>query len=189
MACDGVLWPVGYLSFLSNVAFNGLANGTDLNSVCAVNCEIYVKNIQITYIHTYIHAYIHTYIHTWPKPVFHRLLDFGFAPSARSLRLNYHYGMWWRFMTGPGLYYERPRQRPWVVYTGEKSWAAGRPAVVTLFERLFLWNVMTNSRTVNLIRCHHPINHVFNRYRYPTVPTTAGERVPGRGCRRHPLHR
>ena len=25
----------------------GLANGTDLNSVCAVNCEIYVKNIQI----------------------------------------------------------------------------------------------------------------------------------------------
>ena len=37
-------------SFLSNVAFNGLANGTDLNSVCAVNCEIYVKNIQI-YIH------------------------------------------------------------------------------------------------------------------------------------------
>ena len=45
-------------SFLSNVAFNGLANGTDLNSVCAVNCEIYVKNIQI-YIHTYIHTYIH----------------------------------------------------------------------------------------------------------------------------------
>ena len=37
-------------SFLSNVAFNGLANGTDLNSVCAINCEIYVKNIQI-YIH------------------------------------------------------------------------------------------------------------------------------------------
>ena len=44
-------------SFLSNVAFNGLANGTDLNSVCAVNCEIYVKNIQI-YIHTYIHIYM-----------------------------------------------------------------------------------------------------------------------------------
>ena len=38
--------------------------------------------------HTNIHTYIHTYIHTWPKPVFHRLLDFGFAPSARSLRLN-----------------------------------------------------------------------------------------------------
>ena len=70
-------------SFLSNVAFNGLANSTDLNSVCAVNCEIYVKNIQI-------------YIHTWPKPVFHRLLDFGFAPSARSLRLNKsRTSSWW----------------------------------------------------------------------------------------------
>ena len=51
---------------------------------------------------------------------------------------------------------------------------AGRPVgVVTLFERLFLWNGMTNSRTVILIRCHHPINHVFDRSRYPPVPATA----------------
>ena len=50
---------------------------------------------------------------------------------------------------------------------------AGRPAVVTLFERLFPWNGMTNSRTVILIRCHHPINHVFDRHRYPLVPATA----------------
>ena len=50
---------------------------------------------------------------------------------------------------------------------------SGRPAVVTLFERLFLWNGMTNSRTVILIRCHHPINHLFDRYRYPLVPATA----------------
>ena len=50
--------------------------------------------------------------------------------------------------------------------------------VVTLFERLFLWNGMANSRTVILVRCHHPINHVFDRYRYPPVPATA------RGTRR-----
>ena len=50
---------------------------------------------------------------------------------------------------------------------------AGRPAVVTLFERLFLWNGMTNSRMVILIRCHHQINHVFDLYRYPPVPATA----------------
>ena len=50
---------------------------------------------------------------------------------------------------------------------------SGRPAVVMLFERLFLWNGMTNSRMVILIRCHHQINHVFDRYRYPPVPATA----------------
>ena len=58
---------------------------------------------------------------------------------------------------------------------------AGRPAVVTLFERLFLWNGMTNSRTVILIRCHHPINHVFDRYRYPPVPATARGTCRGEG--------
>ena len=61
-------------------------------------------------------------------------------------------------------------------YIPEKSQyerPAGRPAVVTLFERLFLWNGMTNSRMVILIRCHHPINHVFDRYRCPPVPPTA----------------
>ena len=50
---------------------------------------------------------------------------------------------------------------------------SGRPAVVTLFERLFLWNGMTNSRTVILIRCHNPINHVFDGYLYAPVPATA----------------
>ena len=58
---------------------------------------------------------------------------------------------------------------------------SGRPAVVTLFERLFLWNAMTNSRTVILIRCHHPINHVFDRYRYPLVPATARGTCRGEG--------
>ena len=58
---------------------------------------------------------------------------------------------------------------------------ACRPAVVTLFERLFLWNGMTNSRTVILIRCHHPINHVFDRYRYPPVPATARGTCRGEG--------
>ena len=62
-------------SFLSNVAFNGLANGTDLNSVCAVNCEIYVKNIQI---------YIHTYMTQarFPSLVGLRLRAFGAKPPS-----------------------------------------------------------------------------------------------------------
>ena len=69
-------------------------------------------------------------------------------------------------------------------YIPEKSQyerPAGRPAVVTLFERLFLWNGMTNSRMVILIRCHHPINHVFDRYRCPPVPATARGTCRGEG--------
>ena len=69
-------------------------------------------------------------------------------------------------------------------YIPEKSQyerPAGRPAVVTLFERLFLWNGMTNSRMVILIRCHHQINHVFDRYRYPPVPATARGTCRGEG--------
>ena len=64
-------------SFLSNVAFNGLANGTDLNSVCAVNCEIYVKNIQI---------YIHTYMTQarFPSLVGLRLRAFGAKPPSEK---------------------------------------------------------------------------------------------------------
>ena len=33
-------------------------------------------------------TYVHTYIQTWPEPIFYRLLDTVFAPSALSLRLN-----------------------------------------------------------------------------------------------------
>ena len=86
--------------------------------------------------------------------------------------------------TGYRFDYERSAKRgaSLLLYTGEKSvWAAGRPAVVTLFERLFLWNGMTNSRTVILMRCHHPINHVFDRYRYPPVPATARGTCRGEG--------
>ena len=57
---------------------------------------------------------------------------------------------------------------------------SGRPAVVTLFESLFLWNGMTNSRTVILIR-HHPINHVSDRYRCQPVPATARGTCRGEG--------
>ena len=64
---------------------------------------------------------------------------------------------------------------------------AGRPLI--LFGCLFLWNGMTNSRTFILIRCHHPINHVFDRHGYPPAPATARGTCRGRGCRRHPLHR
>ena len=34
------------------------------------------------------HTYLHSYIQTWPEPVFHRLLNSSFVPSAPSLRLN-----------------------------------------------------------------------------------------------------
>ena len=52
-----------------------------------------------TYIHTYILTFLHTYIQTSiPEPVFHRLLDSGFAPSALSPRLNkYHRRMYWKW--------------------------------------------------------------------------------------------
>ena len=81
-------------------------------------------------------------------------------------------------------YYERSAKRgaSLLLYIGEKSVPmSGRPAVVTFFERLFLWNGMTNSRTVILIRCHHPINHVVDRYRYPPVPAMARGTCRGEG--------
>ena len=60
---------------------------------------------------------------------------------------------------------------------------SGRPAMVTLFRRLYfdLWNGMTNSRAVILIRCHYPINFVFDRHRYPPVPATARGTCRGEG--------
>ena len=74
--------------------------------------------------------------------------------------------------------YERSSQRPWVYfYICEKSQyerPAGRPwSVVTFLRSLYLWNGMTNSRAVFFVRCHHSINFVFDRHRYPPVPATA----------------
>ena len=63
------------ISCLCNVLFTGLQHDTTLDSLSALYHEISLKNI-------------HTYIQTWPEPVFHRLLDSSFAPSALSLRLN-----------------------------------------------------------------------------------------------------
>ena len=54
---------------------------------------------------------------------------------------------------------------------GRKVCMSGRPAMVTLFRRLYLWNAKI-SRAVILIRCHHPINYVFDRHRYPPMPAT-----------------
>ena len=65
----------------------------------------------------------------WKKIRLHKLITSG----ARSKERVYFY-------ISEKSQYERP---------------AGRPAVVTLFERFFLLNRMTNSRTVILIRCHH----------------------------------
>ena len=63
------------ISCLCNVLFTGLKHDTTLDSPSALDREISLKNI-------------HTYIQTWPEPVFYRLLDSSFAPSALSLRLN-----------------------------------------------------------------------------------------------------
>ena len=38
---------------------------------------------------------------------------------------------------------------------------------------LYLWNGLTDSRAVFFFRCHHSINFVFDRHRYPPVSATA----------------
>ena len=38
----------------------------------------------------------------------------------------------------------------------------------------------------DLVRCHHSINFIFDRHRYPLVPVTARGTCQVRGCRRHP---
>ena len=48
-----------------------------------------------------------------------------------------------------------------------------RPDPITLLRSLYLWNGLTDSRAVFFVRCHHSINFVFDRYRYPPVPATA----------------
>ena len=42
-----------------------------------------------------------------------------------------------------------------------------RPDPITLLRSLYLWNGLTDSRTVFFVRCHHSINFVFDRHRYP----------------------
>ena len=61
-----------------------------------------------------------------------------------------------------------------------------QPDPVTLLRSLYLWNGLTNSRAVFFARCHHSINFVFDRHRYPPVPTTARGTCRVRGCRTHP---
>ena len=73
------------ISCLSSLLFTRLSYGTTLNSLCALNRQIFAKPI---------HANIYTCIHTWPEPIFYRLLDSGFAPSALSLRLNKQLCQW-----------------------------------------------------------------------------------------------
>ena len=49
-----------------------------------------------------------------------------------------------------------------------------------------LWTLISLERddrftNGHLIRCHHPINHVFDWYRYPPVPATARGTCRGEG--------
>ena len=52
---------------------------------------------------------------------------------------------------------------------------------ITLLRNLYLWNGLTDSRAVFFVRCHHSINFVFDRYRYPPVPATARDTCWGEG--------
>ena len=56
-----------------------------------------------------------------------------------------------------------------------------RPDSITLLRSLYLWNGLIDSRAVFFVRCHHSINFVFDRSRYPRcLPrhvARAGERV------------
>ena len=56
-----------------------------------------------------------------------------------------------------------------------------RPDPITLLRSLYLWNGLTDSRAVFFVRCHHSINFVFDRYRYPPVPATARGTCRGEG--------
>ena len=56
-----------------------------------------------------------------------------------------------------------------------------RPDPITLLRSLYLLNGLTDSRAVFFVRCHHSINFVFDRYRYPPVPATARGTCRGEG--------
>ena len=61
-----------------------------------------------------------------------------------------------------------------------------RSGPVTLLRSLYLWSGLTDSRAVFFVQCHHSINFVFDRHRYPPVLATARGTCRVRGCRRHP---
>ena len=48
-----------------------------------------------------------------------------------------------------------------------------QPDPITLLRSLYLWDGLTDSRAVFFVRCHHSINFVFDRHRYPPVPAMA----------------
>ena len=56
-----------------------------------------------------------------------------------------------------------------------------QPDPITLLISLYLWNGLTDSRAVFFVRCHHSINFVFDRHRYPPVPAMARGTCRGEG--------
>ena len=75
----------------------------------------------------------------------------------------------------------RSAERVLLSFKGEISVCAARPDPVTLLRSLHLWNGLTDSRAVFFVRCHHSINFVFDRHRYPPVPATARGTCRGEG--------
>ena len=56
-----------------------------------------------------------------------------------------------------------------------------QPDPITLLRSLYLWNGLTDSRAVFFVQCHHSINFVFDRHRYPLVPAMARGTCRGEG--------
>ena len=80
----------------------------------------------------------------------------------------------------------RSAERVFLWFKGEISVCTAqpdptRPDPITLLRSLYLWNGLTDSRAVFFVRCHHSINFVFDRYRYPPVPATARGTCRGEG--------
>ena len=75
----------------------------------------------------------------------------------------------------------RSAERVLLWFKGEISVCAARPDPMTLLRSLYLWNGLTDLRAVFFVRCHHSINFVFDRYRYPPVPATARGTCRGEG--------
>ena len=68
-------------------------------------------------------------------------------------------------------------------FKGEISVCAAQPDPTRPhhLRSLYLWNALTDSRAVFFVRCHHSINFVYDRYRYPPVPATARGTCRGEG--------
>ena len=120
------------------------------------------------------------------------------VPRAVADTGGYRYGRETGWDGGCRLQYAREREKSFITsgarsaervllwFKGEISVCAARPDPtqpdpITLLRSLYHWNGLTDSRAVFFVRCHHSINFVFDRYRYPPVPARARGTCRGEG--------